>query len=225
MPAEERERAHDAGRQPAPPHEQDHRRRSEGNARRLGIRSPERVDGEALVGDERGGAHHACQDGSPEPECQEVHGHHRGAGEQEEHDPRRVHVAAAEHLGHLDAGPGDHRRQRRLRVEDADVVRNSSDELLAAVHEDRLVAAQVVIDAEAREQRDHVPEREADQNAHHAADVAEHDGLHQELSPDAGRGSAEGLAQADLAGPLRHRHQHHSHDADAAHHQRDEGNS
>ena len=62
-----------------------------------------------------------------------------------------------------------------------------------------------------------VAEREADQ----AAEQAQHERLEQELQQDVMALRADGLADADLARPLRHGHEHDVHDADAADEQRD----
>ena len=63
--------------------------------------------------------------------------------------------------------------------------------------------------------------RLADGQAHEPADEAQHDGLDEELHEDDARPRADGLAQADLAGPLADADEHDVHDADAADDERD----
>src|SRR5207249_1523985 len=78
------------------------------------------------------------------------------------------------------------------------------------------------VGVEMREDHDQVAEREPRQDADHAANVAQHHGLEQELHQDAPPPRPERLADADLARSLGHRDQHDVHDADARHDQRDD---
>ena len=66
------------------------------------------------------------------------------------------------------------------------------------------------------------PKPEAREDADDPADVAEDDRLEQELRQDALRLGPQGLADADLPGPLGHGDQHDVHDADAGHDQGDD---
>ena len=57
----------------------------------------------------------------------------------------------------------------------------------------------------------------------HAAQQRDDEGFHEELGQDVPAARPDGLADADLAGPLADRDQHDVHDPDAAHDQRDRG--
>jgi hypothetical protein len=59
----------------------------------------------------------------------------------------------------------------------------------------------------------------------HAAQHAHDDALDQELREHVRAAGADGQADADLAGPLRHAHQHDVHDPDAAHDKRNHGHA
>src|SRR5207249_10602752 len=62
---------------------------------------------------------------------------------------------------------------------------------------------------------DAVAADDADDDAHQPAHLGEHDRFEQELADDVVLSRADGLAHADLAGPLGHADQHDVHDADA----------
>src|SRR5580765_17617 len=57
---------------------------------------------------------------------------------------------------------------------------------------------------------------DAQEDAEDAAGAGEQDGFHEELSDDIFTARAEGAANADFTGPLRHAGEHDVHDADAA---------
>jgi len=64
----------------------------------------------------------------------------------------------------------------------------------------------------------------AEEQAEKAAEHAHDDALDEELRQHVGAARADGQADADLAGPLRHADEHDVHDPDAADQQRDRGN-
>src|SRR5205814_1840853 len=72
-----------------------------------------------------------------------------------------------------------------------------------------------------RDLMDHYGDAPAEQDPEDAADAGEADRLDEELGEDVAPARADGLADADLPGPLVHRDEHDVHDPDASDEQRD----
>src|SRR5438093_3573888 len=69
---------------------------------------------------------------------------------------------------------------------------------------------------DARLRLDDLPDAGAEDDPDDAADAGERDRLDEELHEDVAPACSDGLADPDLAGPLRDRHEHDVHDPDPA---------